>query len=88
MSIQVLTVSSKGQLALPIAFRKLLDIGNGDKLAAFVSDDTILLKKIKLPTVDDFKASLDEAQDWAASVGYTEDDIDDMVQSVRRGSCV
>jgi AbrB family looped-hinge helix DNA binding protein len=84
VNAQVLTVSSKGQISLPVAIRKLLSIDAGDKLVAYTSGDVIMLKALKLPTAEEFEASLDEAQEWASSVGYVESDVDDIIQSVRR----
>ena len=83
MNTQVLTVSSKGQISLPVAIRKLLSIDTGDKLVAYASGDVIMLKTLKLPTAEEFKASLDEAQEWAAAVGYQED-VNDIIKSVRQ----
>ena len=84
MNTQVLTVSSKGQISLPIAIRKLLSIDAGDKLVAYASGDVIMLKTLKLPTAEAFEASLDEAQKWASSVGYKEEDVNDIIKSVRQ----
>ena len=84
MNTQVLTVSSKGQISLPVAIRKLLSIDAGDKLVAYASGDVIMLKTLKLPTAEEFEASLDEAQKWASSVGYKEEDVNDIIKSVRQ----
>lgn len=85
MSVEVLTVSSKGQIVLPIKMRKAIGISDGDKLAAYTSDDgVIMLKVVKIPTVQDFKTNLQEAENWAKSVGYKEDDVNDIIKSVRR----
>lgn len=43
-----------------------------------------MLKALKPPTAEEFEASLDRAQEWASSVGYAEEDIDDIIKSVRR----
>lgn len=43
-----------------------------------------MLKALKLPSAEEFEASLNEAQKWAMSVGYSESDIDDIVKSTRR----
>ena len=43
-----------------------------------------MLKALKLPSAEEFEASLDEAQKWAKSVGYEESDVEDIVKSVRR----
>ena len=84
MEAQVLTVSSKGQISLPVNIRRLLSINTGDKLVAYTSGDVIMLKNLKLPTAEEFEASLDEAQMWAASVDYTESDVNDIIKSVRK----
>lgn len=84
MRMQILTVSSKGQISLPVSIRKLLSIDTGDKLVAYTSGDAIMLKTLKLPSVQEFEASLDEAQKWVVSVGYDEDDINDIAKSTRR----
>lgn len=84
MGTQILTVSSKGQISLPVSIRKLLSIDTGDKLVAYTSGDVIMLKTLKLPTAEEFEASLDEAQNWAASVGYDESEVNDIIKSARR----
>ena len=84
MSTQILTVSSKGQISLPVSMRRHLSIEAGDKLAAYTSGDVIMLKVLKLPTAEEFEESMEEARDWAASAGYKEEDVDDIVKSVRR----
>lgn len=84
MNMQILTVSSKGQISLPVSIRKRLSIDTGDKLVAYTSGDVIMLKTLKLPSPEEFETSLDEAQEWAASVGYDESDVDDIVKSARK----
>ena len=81
--MDVLTLSSKGQVVIPASIRKTLSIDVGDKLAAFVSDDVIMLKVLRMPSTDEFKSKLDEAQVWASSVGYAEQDVDDIIKEVR-----
>ena len=84
MSVEVLTVSSKGQISIPLEIRKKMSIARGDKMAVYASDDVIMLKPIKIPSEDDFEQLLDEAQEWAASVGYQESDVNDIIKSVRK----
>ena len=84
MNAQVLTVSSKGQISLPINIRKKMSIDAGDKLVLYASGDSIMLKILKLPTAEEFERSLDEAQKWAASVGYEQEDVNDIIKSVRK----
>ncbi len=84
MSVEVLTVSSKGQVVLPVEMRKELSIEYGDKLAAYASGGVIMLKRIEIPSEKDFMAKMDEAQEWAQTVGMTEDDITEAIKAVRK----
>jgi AbrB family looped-hinge helix DNA binding protein len=83
MSVDVLTVSSKGQIVLPAPIRKVLSIVAGDKLVAYSTGDSILLKKLELPKEDEFRKWLDDAQEWAAQSGLTEDDVPAIISEVR-----
>lgn len=83
MSVEVITVSSKGQIAIPAEMRKRMSINQGDKFAAYEDGNVIMLKPIKIPTEDDFKAWLSEARDWASSINLTESDINDAIKTVR-----
>ena len=84
MNAQILTLSSKGQISLPIAIRRNLNIDTGDKLAVYTSGDVVMLKVLRLPSIEEFSETLDEAKEWADSVGYKESDVNDIIKSVRR----
>lgn len=84
MAVEVLSVSSKGQIVLPMEIRKKMDIGAGAKLAAYAMGDMIMLKMISIPTESDFKKSLDEAAAWAKEAGYEESDVETIVKSYRK----
>ncbi len=84
MDAQVLTVTSKGQISLPTDICRLLSIETGDKLVAYTSGDTIMLKTLKPPSAEDFEKSLDNARKWAESVGYKEDDVNDIIKYIRK----
>lgn len=54
MDTQIVTVTSKGQISLPDSICESLSIDVGDKLAAYVSGDVIMLKTLKLPSAEEF----------------------------------
>ena len=83
MAVDVLTVSTKGQIVLPAPIRKALSIKSGDRLAAYAIGDTVMLKPVKVPTEEDFKSWLDEAQAWAGNAGLEPADVDDAIREVR-----
>ena len=84
MNAQVVTVSTKGQIALPVSMRRDLEIDAGDKLVAYTSGDVIMLKVLKIPKLDEFEQALNEAQEWAKDVGYVESDVNDIIKETRK----
>lgn len=49
MPIEVLTLSTKGQVVLPNELRKEFSLATDDKLIAYWSNGSIVLKKLELP---------------------------------------
>ncbi len=84
MGIQVITVSSKGQIAIPSDMRKGLSIDSGTKLAAYTDGDFIVLKPLKVPSLEEFRSALDRAASWAQETGLKEEDVDSIVKESRR----
>ena len=83
VSVDVLTVSSKGQIVLPAPMRSKLSIAPGAKLAAYMSDGAILLKRINLPEKNEFEQWMSEMQEYAAEVDMKEEDIAQAIAEVR-----
>ena len=83
MSPQMLTVSSKGQITLPVSFRNMLSIGKGSKIAAFATDDSIMLKPVEMPTAKDFEKSCKKAQTWAKKEGFDLNDVSTFIKAAR-----
>ena len=84
LDIQVLSLSSKGQIVLPMAMRRSLELKTGSKLAAYVENGCILIKPIVMPTKNDFKNALKKTQEWAKSVDFTEDDLESVLKEIRK----
>ena len=85
MNTEILSVSSKGQIVLPVKIRKKFEIGANTKLAANVVENIIMLKVIDIPTSDDFSKALDRAKKWAKSVGYKKEDVNAIIKAKRKG---
>ena len=63
MNANVITVTSKGQIAIPVSVRKELSIESGDKLVVYTYGDLIMLKVLKVPDIEKFRAMAKEAQE-------------------------
>lgn len=85
MNTEVLSVSSKGQVVLPVKIRKKLSIKNDTKLAVNVANNIIMLKVIDIPDENDFSKMLDSAKKWAKSVGYKKSDVNKIIKAKRMG---
>lgn len=83
MSIEIINVSSKGQVVLPLEMRNKLEINSGDKLFVYCGEDSILIKKIKLPTKEEFEKGIKENMKIAKEANLTEQDIFDTIKEVR-----
>lgn len=80
MDAQVLTVSSKGQIAIPVAIRNRLSIGKGDKLIAYTSDNAIMLKAMDMPSDNDLRESMSQVEEMIKD----ETDKGDITHSVSK----
>lgn len=80
---EITTVSSKGQVVLPMSIRNAMNIQPGAKLMIFSDGESILLKPIIEPDASEVRAMLDAANAWAAEVGLSEEDIEDAIKTVR-----
>ena len=83
MSVEVITVSSKGQISLPSGMRRRMSIKQGDKFAAYEDGEVIMLKPLKVPSEDEFKMWLNEAAEWASATGLNESQVSDIIKEYR-----
>ena len=79
----ITTVSSKGQLVLPLNIRNGMNIKPGIKMFVLSDGESIILKPIVQPDISEFRSLMDAAEEWASNVGLTEDDINDAIKIVR-----
>lgn len=52
---EIATVTSKGQITIPSSLRERYEIDEGDRLLAVPTEHGIVLKKIELPSVGEFR---------------------------------
>lgn len=74
----VITLSSKGQITIPSHLRERYDLDTGDRLLVVPMEDGIMLKKIELPSIEEFQKRV-ETRDVELSL----DEIVDLVHEHR-----
>lgn len=76
-------LSSKGQIVLPKALRETLGLKSGEIFAMFGEDDTIVLKKIELPSEQEFEKLLKWGQKFAKKYKTSRKDVLRAIEEAR-----
>lgn len=63
--VSITVVSKKGQVVIPQNIREEIKIGMGTKLAVYGRGDTIFLKKVQMPSAEDFESLLSKGKKFA-----------------------
>ena len=79
-------MSSKGQIVIPKAMRELLGIEEGEVFALFGEDDTIILKRVDLPTGDELDVLLKWGVEYARKRGIKRSDVLKAIAEERKRS--
>lgn len=77
--MEVVKVSSKGQIVIPKNFREKLGIKEGEYLLIFSRGDVIVMKKLNI----DVEEILKEGEEAAKSLGVPEEDVAKAMREVR-----
>ena len=83
MYVELTKVSGKGQVVIPQSIRESLKIKAGARFAVFGQDDTIVFKKVDLPTIADFKRLTEETSKIAKRKGIKKSDVEKAIREVR-----
>ena len=78
-------MSSKGQIVIPEEIRKRLGLETGSQFIVVAEMDTVVMKAISPPTIDEFDTLIAEARRQAAEAGLTQNDLDSVIADVRSG---
>ncbi len=81
--IMITRLSSKGQIVLPKALRETLGIKSGEIFAMFGEDDTIVLKRIELPSEEEFEKLLKWGQKYAEKFKISKEDVLKAIEDAR-----
>ena len=77
---ELTTVTSKGQITIPSRLREQFGLEKGTKLMVVPTEYGLVLKKLELPSVAEFKQRV---EDRADEVDLTMDDVDQLVHEAR-----
>ena len=76
-------MSSKGQVVIPEAIRKRLNLQPGTQFVVVGEDDVVILKAITTPGIETFDKLIQEARQQARQAGLKRTDIAAAVSKAR-----
>ena len=76
-------MSSKGQVVIPEGIRKRLGLKTGAQFVVVGEKDTVILKAISPPSMEEFDQLIAEARKQAAKVGLKRSDIKTAIAKIR-----
>jgi AbrB family looped-hinge helix DNA binding protein len=76
-------LSSKGQVVIPEEVRTRLRLTAGARFVVVGEGDVVILKKIEMPSMNDFDELIREARRQARLAGLTRGDITDAIATAR-----
>lgn len=83
-SIDITSVSTKGQIVIPNDIRKSLNLESGSKLIVIQEGDNILLKPIQRPSISEFQKIFEMGDKVRKELDLKEEDINQVIKEVRK----
>ncbi len=77
-------MSSRGQIVIPQSLREKLGIREGEKFIVIGEDNTIVLKKVEMPSFKGFEKLLKKTREFAKANGLKETDVSEAVKAARK----
>lgn len=81
--IETTRLSTRGQVVLPKALRERLGLDAGDRLAVYGEGDTVILKRLDTPTLEELKALHERMTAFAEERGITREDVERAIAELR-----
>jgi antitoxin PrlF len=77
---EITTVTSKGQITIPSRLREEFGLEQGTKLMVVPTEYGLVLKKVELPSVEEFQRRVEARAD---EVELSMDDVNELVHEAR-----
>ncbi len=83
-SLQITSMTTKGQIVIPNEIRKELSVASGSKFVVLTDGKNILLKPIQKPKIEQFKDLQKKSQAITKQLGIKKSDLPKLIKKVRR----
>ena len=82
--IEITSISSRGQIVIPQNLRNRMKIHEGEKFVVIGEDNTIVLKKLEMPSFSGIDKLLKKTREFAKKKGIKESDVEEAVKNSRK----
>lgn len=82
--MEITKMSSRGQVVIPLDIRERLNLYEGEKFVVVGENDTIVLKKLELPSFKGFDKLLKKTRNLVEKKGLKSSDVEKAILEVRR----
>jgi antitoxin PrlF len=82
-TLEITSLSTKGQVVIPRNIRNQLNLDTGDKLIVVCDGSNILLKPILSPNLSEFKALVEETDKITNELATTPEKLSDFIKDNR-----
>ncbi len=81
--LEITSMSSRGQIVIPLDIREELGLREGEKFVVVGEEDTIILKKVTMPSFKNFDRLIQKTQQFAKEKGITKADVEGAIKRSR-----
>lgn len=83
-NVEITSVSSRGQIVIPQSLRNRMKIREGEKFVVIGEDNTIVLKKLEVPSFSGIDKLLKKTREFAKKKGIKESDVKEAIKNSRK----
>ena len=81
--LEITSMSSRGQIVIPLDIREHLGLKEGEKFIVVGEDDTIIMKKIAMPSFKSFDRLVQKTRQFAKEKSITPKDVESAIKRAR-----
>lgn len=82
--INITSISSKGQVVIPLGVREKLRLLEGEKFIVMGEEDTIVLKKLEVPSFKGFDKLLKKTRKFVKGKNIKMNDVEEAIKRTRK----
>ncbi len=83
-NIEITSISSRGQIVIPQSLRDKLKIREGEKFVVIGEDNTIILRKLEMPSFKGFDKLLAKTREFTRKNELKEGEIEQAIKKARK----